>query len=117
MVSPAHSMPNTTLIAVTQSTLFPRLLRDFQALATPKTIRSIKTHAMPFTLKQPGDPTITKPRMRSNQFQHPCHNNRLIIRWLRFVPLRTSMLFRQATRTPLTHAEFCLQMLHGLTFA
>jgi hypothetical protein len=103
VVSSFGTMPNAALITVTQTTLLLRFASHFQTLTTPKPIRSIKANAMPFTLQQLRDPTIPKPWMLTNQFQHPCNHTRLIVRSLRFISLRTAMLRRHRTCPPFTH--------------
>ena len=86
------ALTNATLIAIAHATVLFRPPRHFQAFATPKTIRSVKTNSLPFTLKQLRDATVAETRMLTNQLQHPCQQTRLIIRSLRLITLRTSML-------------------------
>jgi hypothetical protein len=79
-------------MTVAHTTLLFRLSWHFQALATPKTIRPVKTNSVPFTLEQLRDPTVAETRMLTNYLQHPCDQTWFSIRSLRRITLRTSML-------------------------
>ena len=60
-----------SLMTIAHTTLLFRLPWHFQAFATPKTIRPVKTNSVPFTLKQLRNSAIAKSRMLTNYLQHP----------------------------------------------
>jgi hypothetical protein len=107
---------DTTVAAVTQTTLFTRLLRHFQPFATPKSVNPFEVHLPTFLTKFRRDEAITVTRMHANQLVDPRDQSLFFFRIrLRLVTLRAARLTKHCTCPTLRHLLFLLDVLDRLS--
>jgi hypothetical protein len=92
---------NTTVVAVTQTTLFTLFLRHFQALTFPEAIDSLAVHTPTVEPEFGPNHPISIAWMLANQGMHGGQQERLIVRHPQRVSLRTAGLTQDPACTTL----------------
>ena len=106
---------HATIAAVSQTPLFPGLLRHTQSLPPPQPMHTFAIDPPTLTPEQRRHPPITITRMRPHQLQKPPLQALFFLLWCWIVTLRSPRLVEHPARASLAYAELPLNQSDCLT--
>jgi len=110
---PFGTEPDARSVIQPQSSLLRLFLRHFQAFTAPEPLNTFVIHAPTFSSKQLGDAAIAVAAELCCKVDDELQESRLVIRSLRFSPLRGTWLVQHAAGAPLGDSELLLDVFYS----